>query len=70
MYDAHLDDIVTKFEDDDVLHSQVLLHKHHIRGPLQVIPIILMISGQAVQHIPLKMLHQIHFGFQILRVFG
>jgi hypothetical protein len=59
---------IAQLENNDVFHSKILLHELHSFPPLNVPVTPRIVPIQSVHDVPLKMLEQVHFGLEIVRI--
>lgn len=59
---------MAQFEYDDLFHPEVFLHEIHPLRFLNILKRIRMVAVQAIHHISLEVLQQVHLALNILRI--
>jgi hypothetical protein len=65
-----LKNVMTHLEHNNMLHTQVLLHKIHSLGTVVVLKGVIVVAIKAVHDITLKMLEKVDLVLQVFRKLG
>lgn len=68
--ETNLDHFVTEFEDNHVLHPEVLLHKVQPRDASRILEAVVVLPIQTFEHVALEMFEQVDLVVQVVWMFA